>query len=88
LFNPENYTNFSFYNNPEVLALMEKARGIINPQKRIEMYKDIQNIIIDDCPWIFLYHQQSGIVARDGVLGVNLNSLSRMKFDEIMVESL
>lgn len=86
LFNPDNYTNFTGYNNPEVLNLMNKARGIINPEKRIEMYKNIQGIIVEDCPWIFLYHQQSGVVSRNGVLGANLNSLGRIRYDEIMIE--
>lgn len=86
LFNPDNYTDFTGYNNPEVIKLMKTARGIINPEKRIEMYKNIQSMIIEDCPWIFLYHQQSGFAARDGVLGVKVSSLGRIKFDEIMIE--
>lgn len=88
LFNPDNYTDFTGYSNPEVIKLMKTARGIINPEKRIEMYKDIQSMIIEDCPWIFLYHQKSGFAARDGILGIKLSSLGRIRFDEIMIERL
>jgi ABC-type transport system substrate-binding protein len=66
---------------------MKIAREIINPEKRIEIYKKIQNIIIDDVPWLFLHHPQTGSISRDGILGVKLSSLGKIKFDNIIIES-
>ncbi|MPN45561.1 hypothetical protein SDC9_193128 [bioreactor metagenome] len=67
---------------------MKRARAIVNPDKRKEMYKEIQNIIIDDCPWLFLYHPQSGNVSKKGILGVRLSSLGKIKFDDIIIEKM
>jgi ABC-type transport system substrate-binding protein len=86
LFNPDNLTNFTGYNNPKVMEIMNKARAVINPEKRIKMYKDIQNIIVEDAPWIFLHHPQQGSAARDGVTGVRVSSLGKIKYDEIILE--
>lgn len=88
LFNPENYTDFTGYENSTVIELMKKARGIINPVKREEKYKEIQNIIIEDCPWLFLYHPQSGSVSKKNILGVRLSSLGKIKFDDIILERM
>ncbi|WP_242847823.1 ABC transporter substrate-binding protein [Fervidicella metallireducens] len=88
LFNPDNYTNFTGYNNPEVLELMKQAREMLNPEKRLELYKRIQNIIVDDAPWLFLHHPQSGVISRDGIAGVRMNSLGKIKYDDIFIEKI
>jgi ABC-type transport system substrate-binding protein len=88
LFVPGNMTNFTGYENREMLDLMKKAREAVNPEKRIEMYKTIQNIIVEDSPWIFLYHPEQGFIARDGVLGVRLSSLGKIKYDDIIIEKI
>lgn len=84
LFNPANFTDFTGYENQEVLELMAKAKTIVNPEKRLEMYKKIQEIIVDDAPWIFLYHPQSGYASSPNVAGVRLSSLGKIKYDDIM----
>lgn len=88
LFVPGNITNFTGYDNKEMVDLMKRAREIVNPEKRIEIYKEIQNIIVNDCPWIFLYHPEQGFITRDGVIGVRLSSLGKIKFDEIIIEKI
>lgn len=88
LFVPGNLTNFTGYENEKMLELMKRAREIVNPEKRIEIYKEIQNIIIEDTPWIFLYHPEQGFIARDGVLGVKLSSLGKIKYDEIIIDKI
>jgi ABC-type transport system substrate-binding protein len=85
LFNPANFTDFTGYENQEVLELMARAKTIVNPEKRIEMYKKIQEIIVDDAPWVFLYHPQSGFAAHKHIAGVRLSSLGKTKFDDIMI---
>jgi ABC-type transport system substrate-binding protein/methyl-accepting chemotaxis protein len=88
LFAPSSYTNFTGYRNDNVVELMKKAKTVVNPEKRIEIYKEIQNIIIEDAPWIFLHHPQSGVVTRDGIIGVRMNSLGLIKFDDIVIENI
>ncbi|ERI90044.1 methyl-accepting chemotaxis protein signaling domain protein [Clostridiales bacterium oral taxon 876 str. F0540] len=86
MFNPDNYTDFTGYNNSNVTEAMDKAKEIVNPQKRMEMYKNIQNIIIENTPWIYLYHPQIGYVSRRGVLGLRVSPLGIVRYDDIIVE--
>ena len=85
LFNPEVYTNFGGYNNPQVTELMDKAKEIISPEKRLSSYKRIEEMIIEDAPWLFLYHPKMAYVYKDGLSNVNLSTLGKIKYDDIMI---
>ncbi|MCT4621928.1 MAG: ABC transporter substrate-binding protein [Marinisporobacter sp.] len=86
LFNPSNITDFTGYNNLKVTEMMNKAKEIINPKKRNQMYKDIQKIIIEDMPWISLYYPQFGYVSREGIIGVRISPLGIIKYEDIIIE--
>ena len=47
--------NYSFYKNPKVDELIEAGMRTVDPQKRKEIYKEAQEIIVEDAPWITLY---------------------------------
>ena len=47
--------NFAKYSNNDVDKLLEKTRREINDATRIEQYKELQNLIVQDAPAIFLY---------------------------------
>lgn len=86
-FNPSNATDFSRYNNPELLKEMEDARQIINPAKKLETYKKIQKEIVDDYPWIFLYHPLIAVVSDKTLSGIKINPTGITNFENIMLES-
>lgn len=51
--------NFIAYNNNDVDTLLIEARKIVNKQEeRIEKYKEIQELIVEDKPAIFLFSPQ------------------------------
>jgi len=52
----EDAQNKSFYRNPELDVLLERAHGELDPDKRIAMYKDAERIVCDDAPWSFTYN--------------------------------
>ncbi|HYF83571.1 MAG TPA: ABC transporter substrate-binding protein [Clostridia bacterium] len=88
LFNSESKTNFSSYKKEIVTENMNKAKEIINPEKRIEMYKKIQQTIVDDAPWIFLYHPQAGIAYKNSIAGIRLSQLGLLKYEDIILEDI
>ncbi|KUO73459.1 MAG: chemotaxis protein [Clostridia bacterium BRH_c25] len=88
LFNSESMTNFSSYKNEFVTMNMNKAKEIVNPEKRTEMYKSIQHTIVDDAPWIFLYHPQSGIAFKNNIAGIRLSQLGLLKYEDIILEDI
>ncbi len=58
--------NISNYHNPEFDALYEKAIAVADPEKRIPLYQQMEDIVIEDCPWLLttyrvvyaLYHKR------------------------------
>ncbi|MDF2557281.1 MAG: chemotaxis protein [Bacillales bacterium] len=86
LFNHSTITNFTRYDNFEVTHLMNEAKGVINPLKRMDIYKEVQRKIVNDIPWIFLYHPQMGHVHREGILGTKQSPLGLMRYEDIIIE--
>ena len=50
--------NRSQYNNPEVTALLDEAMGTFNDAAREAIYRRVQEIIADDCPYVTIYHHE------------------------------
>ena len=71
----ENATNDTRYANPELDALLDAARGELDPAKRIAMYKHAERIIYDDAPWIFDYHPMTTEVTQPYVKGFELHPI-------------
>jgi peptide/nickel transport system substrate-binding protein len=51
---PQN--NHSYYNNPEVDRLLNESEAELDEEARLEMLREVQRIISDDQPAIFLEH--------------------------------
>lgn len=58
--------NTSNYSNPEFDALYEEAIALADPEERIPLYHRMEDIVIEDCPWLLttyrviyaLYHDR------------------------------
>lgn len=68
---PPNGVNGTFYDNPEMEALFEKAQREVNDDKRNAMYCDIQKIIFDDAPWLFLWSQNLILAHNKNITGIS-----------------
>lgn len=49
-------TNFTNYINLKVDSLLEKGRQTIDPQERKNIYREFQEIIVEDVPAYFIYY--------------------------------
>ncbi|EKV28944.1 periplasmic oligopeptide-binding protein OppA [Caenispirillum salinarum AK4] len=62
IFNPTLTTggrgNSAHYSNPEVDALLEQAATEMDQEKRAALYRQAQEIVNEDAPWIFLWLPQ------------------------------
>ncbi len=56
LFHSGSQNNHTAYNNPEVDALLEQARVEADRTKRFALYNAIEQKIIDEAPWVPLWH--------------------------------
>ena len=52
LFYSDSETNHGAYSNPNVDSLVEEARAEPDPARRVELYRQAEEIIVDDAPWV------------------------------------
>ncbi len=57
------------YSNPKVDQVIDAARATIDPSKRLALYQDAEKGIIDDMPWVFLWHTVSSSAYQPWVMG-------------------
>jgi len=62
--------NIGFYANSKVDELIEKILREVNPEKKNEYLAEVQKIIMDDAPWVFLHNVQELILYRKGLKGL------------------
>ncbi len=67
---PPASNNWSFYENPELEALLEAGVATGDPDERREIYAEAQRIIWEDAPWVFLYSPDNIAGQRAGVTGI------------------
>ncbi len=56
LFHSESETNHGGYANSDVDKLLEQARVEVDPSKRISLYNEAEQLIIDDAAWVPLWY--------------------------------
>ncbi|MEE8386592.1 MAG: peptide ABC transporter substrate-binding protein, partial [Dehalococcoidia bacterium] len=56
--------NETLYSNPEVDALLEEARTEQDQARRLELYQQVEEIIVQDTAWIPLFHGKSNALTK------------------------
>ena len=69
LFHSGSTQNTGGYSNPELDVLLESARVEQDTTKRIEMYQQAEQIIVDDAPVLFTTHSLSYLLVKPYVKG-------------------
>ncbi|GAB5377265.1 MAG: hypothetical protein AcusKO_37270 [Acuticoccus sp.] len=59
--------NSGYYSNPQVDALLEKARTSTDQAERAELYKEMQEIVQEDAPWVFVANWKQNAVTSAAV---------------------
>lgn len=62
LFHSKSNNNQSQYTNGQVDLLLERARIELDESARFELYHQAEEIIVDDAPWVPLWHSNGGSV--------------------------
>ncbi len=72
LFHSGSQQNKGHYSNPQVDALLEQARVEPDVEKRLALYQQAEQMIVDDAPVIFTTHSVSYVLVKPYVLGYAL----------------
>ena len=64
--------NSGYYSNPKVDELLEKARTSTDQNERAKLYREMQQIVHDDAPWVFIANWKQNAVTSAAVKGFKL----------------
>jgi peptide/nickel transport system substrate-binding protein len=72
--NPPKGLGAAFYSNPEYDKAIEASRMEQDTKKRLELLKKAEEIVWDDCPWIWLHTEKFLIAYRSNIKGMVVTS--------------
>lgn len=69
---PPTSVNTSFYNNPKVDDLIDRGSQLLDIEERRLLYREAQEIIWEDAPWLFLYTQNMVLGVLEELKGLTI----------------
>lgn len=81
-----NSFNYGLYYNADYDTLVNNARKTADPAVRMKYMMDAEKILIDDMPFIPLYHRSYTLMVSPKLKGVVYNALGKHKFNYCYIE--
>ena len=75
--------NRSFYTNPAVDELLETGRKSTDEAERLEVYKEVQQIIVEEAPQVFLYFDDQTTGTQNDIAGFVQNPAGHHMLDTV-----
>ena len=75
--------NSGYYSNPDVDALLEQARVSTDQEERAGLYKQMQEIVQEDAPWVFVANWKQNAVTSDRVENFSLQPSFFLLLDDV-----
>jgi len=79
-------SNYAFYRNPRVDALLDAAREAPDPARRAALYREVQHIVHEDASWVPLFHARQMAILRKGVRGYALQPTGSKLFAGVWLQ--
>jgi oligopeptide transport system substrate-binding protein len=86
LFHSQSLDNTTRYSNPEVDRLLEQARTESDPQRRTQLYQQVEQIIIQDAPWIPLTFGKEYVLVKPWVKNYVVSPIIIPVLKDVVVE--
>jgi peptide/nickel transport system substrate-binding protein len=67
--------NRSYYSNPEVDRKLRRAAESIDADERLKLYNEVQDTVIDEAAYLYLYQLKAMVPMRKEVEGFVFNPL-------------
>lgn len=65
-------SNRAFYSNAAVDQLLDGARVEVDSAKRADLYKQAEQIVMDEAAWVFLYYPKQALAFRSNISGIEM----------------
>ncbi|MEI8610049.1 ABC transporter substrate-binding protein [Enterovibrio sp. Hal110] len=75
--------NSGYYSNPKVDKLLEAAREATDQDERASLYREMQEIVQDDAPWVFVANWKQNAVTNNQVEGFKLQPSFFLILDDV-----
>src|SRR5699024_9467530 len=66
--------NSGYYANPKVDAIIDKLSVETGKKKRVALYAKLQQIVVDDAPWVFVANGKFVVAMSKHLQGLKLNA--------------
>ena len=76
--------NSGYYSNPKVDELLEAARVATDQEERAALYKEMQVIVQEDAPWVFVANWKQNAVTSDRVENFSLQPSFFLLLDDVV----
>ena len=86
LFHSDSAYNHSAYQSPDLDALLERARVEQDTSKRIELYQQAELMLVEDAPWVRLYHSGGYYLVKPYVKDLVISAQETMNLHEAGIE--
>jgi len=77
------HSSFSYYNNPQVIALNKQAEKETDDSKRQELYSQLQKQVSADSPFAYLYYAPYVFAMKDSVKGFYSTPLGNYHLEDV-----
>jgi peptide/nickel transport system substrate-binding protein len=77
------HSSFSYYNNPDVIALNKQAEQETDNSKRADLYSQLQKKVSDDSPFAYLYYAPYVFAMKDSVKGFYSTPLGNYHLEDV-----
>ncbi|HWI64353.1 MAG TPA: ABC transporter substrate-binding protein [Symbiobacteriaceae bacterium] len=75
--------NRGVYKNAEVDRLLEEGQRTISPVRRRAVYKRLQEVLVDDAPWVYLCQTDECVAVQPWVKGEHAHMLGMRRFKDV-----
>jgi peptide/nickel transport system substrate-binding protein len=65
--------NRAFFDDPRVDDLLDRGRAETNPEQRLAIYAEVQRIISDEAPWLFVNQDETLMATNPRLRGFEIN---------------
>jgi ABC-type transport system substrate-binding protein len=87
LFHSSSDANHGGYKNTEIDGIVERARTEADPQKRFDLYKQAEQMIVEDAPWVPMWFDTEGFaLVKPRVKGFRFTPLIVSKLKDVWID--
>jgi peptide/nickel transport system substrate-binding protein/oligopeptide transport system substrate-binding protein len=75
--------NTCYYKNEIIDRFLDEAATLSDYYKRHMLYQQIEKILVEDAPWIYLYHTKRNIASQPYIRGYTKNPIASERLEDV-----